>query len=137
MDGILVKYFPVYCTKCRIIVANLHRQDSCMCIIYIVYIFRSKYDELKSALLTVKYLGPALVSQWNACRQGPHSLGKHYPLFYARLESFLNGNRPRQQSLFTLLDSQAFNLPGMYQNSTTLVLFTVSNKRHWYPSNNK
>lgn len=98
--------------------------------------FRSKYDELESALLTVKCLLPALASLWNACRQGPHSLGKHYPLFYARLESFLNGNRPRQQSLITLLGSQASSLTGTYQNSTTLVLFTVTDKRHWYPSNN-
>lgn len=103
----------------------------------IVYtIFRSKYDELESALLTVECLLPALASLWNASRQGPHSLGKHYPLFYARLESFLHGNRPRQQSLITLLGSQACNLSGTYKNSTTLVLFTVTDKRHWYPSNN-
>lgn len=71
--------------------------------------FRSKYDELERALLTVKCLMPALASLWNACRQGPHSLGKHYPLFYARFESFHNGNRLRQQSLITLLGLRLIN----------------------------
>ena len=76
--------------------------------------FRSKYDELERALLTVKCLLPALASLRNACRQGPHSLGKHYPLFYARLESFLTGNRPRQQSLVTLLGPRAQDLTITY-----------------------
>lgn len=87
-------------------------------------------------VLTVKCLVRALAFLWNACRQGPQSVGKHYPMFCARLESFLTGNLPRQQSLITL-GSQA---PGATwqertENSTTLVLFT-SDKRHWYPSNN-
>lgn len=95
----------------------------------IVYtIFRSKYDELESALLTVECLMPALASLWNASRQGPHSLGKHYPLFYARLESFLHGNRPRQQSLITLLGSQACNLSGTYKNSTTCFIHCYRQK---------
>lgn len=76
--------------------------------------FRSKYDELERALLTVKCLLPALASLRNACRHGPHSLGKHYPLFYARLESFLTGNRPRQQSLVTLLGPRAQDLTITY-----------------------
>lgn len=64
----------------------------------------------------------------------PHSLRKHYPLFYSRFESFLHGNRPRQQSLFTLLGPQA-NLQerrATEQHQSRLI-HCFTDKRHWDP----
>lgn len=86
-----------------------------------------------STELTVKCLLAAPCFPTECVQARPAFAMKALPLFYSRFESFLHGNRPRQQSLVTLLGPQATlqERTATAQHRSRLI-HCYSDKRHYW-----